>query len=157
MWIVLAALLLIVGAVGTIAPVLPGLPVSWGAILGLKFIPSTQDDISWTVVVVLGVVTAVITILDNALPIWGTKRMGGNKKVVWGATVGLIFGFFMGPLGIIFGPFVGALIGGLLSKTQFTSAFKQATGAFVGYIAGLLLKLVTLGFIIFFFVKTLVV
>lgn len=156
-WIILAGLLLLAGAVGTVAPVLPGLPLSWAGLLALKFIPSVRDDISWTVIVVLGVLTVVITFLDNVLPVWGTKKMGGNKQVVWGATIGLLFGFFLGIWGIILGPFVGAFLGGLLSGTQFINAFKQATGAFVGYVAGLVLKLVTVGLILFFFVRTLVI
>lgn len=156
-WIILAGLLLLVGAVGTVAPILPGPPLSWGGLLALKFIPSTQDDISWTAIIVLGVLTVVVTIIDNILPVWGTKKMGGNKQVVWGATIGLLIGFFLGPWGIIFGPFVGAFAGGLLSGTQFIYAVKQATGAFVGYIAGLVLKLVTVGLLIFFFVRTLVI
>lgn len=156
-WIILAGLLLVVGAVGTVAPILPGLPLSWGGLLALKFIPSTQEDISWTAIILLGVLAAVITLLDNILPVWGTKKMGGNRQVVWGATIGLLVGFFLGPWGIIFGPFVGAFAGGLLSGTQFIAAVKQATGAFVGYIAGLALKLVTVGLIVFFFIRTLVV
>lgn len=155
-WIVLAGLLWLVGAVGSIAPVIPGLPLCWAGLLVLKFIPSTKDDITWTVLILLGVVTAVITILDNVLPVWGTKKMGGNKQVVWGATIGLLFGFFLGPWGIIFGPFAGALIGGLLSGTRFTPATKQATGAFVGYISGLVLKLITAGVIAFYFVRTII-
>lgn len=155
-WIVLAGLLWLVGAVGSIAPVIPGLPLCWAGLLVLKFIPSTKDDITWTAVILLGVVTAVITILDNVLPVWGTKKMGGNKQVVWGATIGLLFGFFLGPWGIIFGPFAGALIGGLLSGTRFTPATKQATGAFVGYISGLVLKLITAGVIAFYFIRTII-
>ncbi len=156
LWIILAALLLLVGAIGTIAPVLPGLPLSWGGLLALKFIPSTQDDISWTTIVVLGVLTVAITILDNVLPVWGTKKMGGNKQVVWGATIGLLVGFFLGPWGIIFGPFVGAFAGALLSGNRLRPATRQASGAFVGYLAGLLLKLISVGLIVFFFVRALV-
>lgn len=156
LWIVLAGLLWLVGAVGSVAPILPGLPLCWAGLLALKFIPSTKDDVTWTVIALLGVVTAVITILDNVLPVWGTKKMGGNKQVVWGATIGLLFGFFLGPWGIIFGPFVGAFLGGLLSGTRFTPATKQATGAFLGYITGLVLKLITAGVIAFFFVRTII-
>ena len=155
--IILAALLLLIGAVGVIAPVLPGLPLSWGGLLILKFLPSTQDDISWKTVIILGVVMLVITILDNILPLWGTKKMGGNKQVVWGATIGLLVGFFLGPWGIIFGPFIGAFIGAILSGNSLRPATKQASGAFLGYLVGLMLKLVTVGFIIFFFVKTLII
>src|SRR5690554_3080501 len=152
-WIILAGLLLLVGLVGTIAPVLPGLPLSWGGVLALKFIPSTRDDISWGVIIILGVLTVVITLLDNVLPVWGARRTGGNKQVVWGATIGLLVGFFLGPLGIIFGPFMGALAGGLFSRTRFSLAFKQASGAFAGYLAGLMLKLITAGLVIFSFVR----
>lgn len=156
-WIILAGLLLLIGAVGSIAPVIPGVPLSWAGLLVLKFVPYTRDEISWSAIIWLGVLTAVISVLDNVLPVWGTKKMGGNKKVVWGATIGLLIGFFFGPWGIILGPFVGALAGGLLSGTRFVPATKQATGAFVGYIVGLVLKLTTVGVIAFFFVRTLLV
>src|SRR5690554_2577557 len=154
--IVLAVLLLFSGAVGSVAPVIPGVPLSWGGLLLLKFIPSVQDDVSWAAIVLLGILTVVITVLDNILPVWGTKKMGGNKRVVWGATIGLLIGFFFAPWGIVLGPFVGALIGGLVSGTRLMPATKQATGAFVGYLSGLLLKLVTAGVIAFFFVRTVI-
>ncbi len=155
-WIVLAGLLWLVGAVGSVAPIIPGLPLCWAGLLLLKFIPSTGDNITWTTIALLGGVTAIITILDNILPVWGTKKMGGNKRVVWGATIGLLIGFFFAPWGIVLGPFVGALIGGLVSGTRLMPATKQATGAFVGYLSGLLLKLVTAGVIAFFFVRTVI-
>ena len=154
--IALAVICLIVGAVGTVAPILPGVPLSWAGLLILKFVPSVKDNVSWAIIVILGIITIAVTILDNILPMWGTKKMGGNKKVVWGATIGLLVGFFLGPWGIIFGPFVGALIGGLLSGSKFMLATKHATGAFIGYIAGLIIKLITVGLIVFFFVVALV-
>lgn len=156
-WIILASLLLLVGAVGTIAPIIPGLPLSWVGLLILKFIPSTQDNISWTAIIILAVITVIITILDNVLPVWGTKKMGGNKQVVWGATIGLLIGFFLGPWGIIFGPFIGAFIGAVITGNRLKKATKQASGAFGGYLAGLLLKLIVVGFITFFFVRTLII
>ncbi len=154
--ITLAVIFVIVGAVGTVAPILPGVPLSWVGLLILKFIPSVKDDVSWVVIVLLGIVTIGVTILDNILPMWGTKKMGGNKKVVWGATIGLLIGFFFGPLGIIFGPFVGALAGGLIGGNKMRPALKHASGAFLGYITGLVIKLITVGLIVFFFVVALV-
>lgn len=156
-WIVVAVLLLIAGAIGTIAPVIPGLPLSWGGLFILKLLPSTQHGISWTTIIILAIITIVITILDNVLPIWGTKKMGGNKQVVWGATIGLLIGFFLGPWGIIFGPFIGAFLGAMITGNRLINATKQASGAFGGYLVGLLLKLIVVGFIFFFFLKTLIV
>ncbi|MDO5663777.1 MAG: DUF456 family protein [Bacteroidia bacterium] len=148
----LAAICVIVGVIGTVAPILPGVPLCWAGLLILKFVPSVKDGVSWVIIVILGIITIGVTILDNILPMWGTQKMGGNKKVVWGATIGLLVGFFLGPLGIIFGPFVGALVGGLLSGSKFMLATKHATGAFIGYISGLIIKLITVGLIVFFFV-----
>ena len=156
-WIILAALLMLIGAVGVIAPIIPGLPLSWAGLLVLKFLPSTSDNISWTTVVILGVIMLVITLLDNILPVWGTKKSGGNKQVVWGATIGLLIGFFLGPWGIIMGPFVGAFIGAIASGNRLINATKQASGAFAGYLLGLLLKIISVGFIIFFFIKTVII
>src|SRR5690554_1109323 len=155
--IILATILLLAGAIGTIAPIIPGLPLSWVSLLILKLLPSTKDDISWLVIVVLAVITTLITILDNILPVWGTKKMGGNKQVVWGATIGLLVGFFLGPWGILFGPFLGAFIGAVVTGNKFKLATKQASGAFGGYLVGLLLKLITVGFISFYFVRTLLI
>ena len=156
-WLIVAILLVIVGAAGAIAPVIPGPPLSWLGLLILKLLPSTQEGISWATIIILAIITIVITVLDNLLPVWGTKKMGGNRKVVWGATIGLLIGFFLGPFGIIFGPFVGAFIGAIISGNRLKKATKQASGAFGGYLAGLLLKLILVGFIIFFFVRTLMV
>ena len=152
----LAVICVIVGVIGTVAPILPGVPLSWAGLLILKFAPSVKDNVSWTAIVILGIITIVVTVLDNILPMWGTKKMGGNKKVVWGATIGLLIGFFLGPLGIIFGPFVGALMGGLIGGNKVKPALKQASGAFLGYITGLVIKLITVGLIVFFFVAALV-
>lgn len=154
-FVIIASLLMVVGAIGTVAPVLPGVPLCWVGLLMLKFAPSIQNNISWTAIVVLGVLTVVVTVLDNILPVWATRKMGGGKRVVWGASIGLLLGFFWGPLGIIFGPFMGAFVGGLLSGSEVQKALKHATGAFIGYIFGLILKVITVGMILFFFIKAL--
>jgi uncharacterized protein YqgC (DUF456 family) len=64
------------------------------------------------------VVVVVIQVLDYFIPAWGTKKFGGTKWGVWGSTIGLLLGFLMGPLGIVLGPFVGAVVGELLYFNQ---------------------------------------
>ena len=154
--IALAAVLLIAGIAGSVLPVLPGPPLSWLGLLMLKFVPSVSHRLSWTAIVVIGLFTLVVAILDNILPIWSTKRIGGNKKVVWGAGIGFIAGFWIGPVGIILGPFVGALIGGLISGSHLKPALKHASGAFIGFVAGIVLKFINLGVLVYWFVKVLV-
>ena len=155
LFITLSVIFLLVGIVGVIVPVLPGVPLCWLGLLMLKFAPSFRDEISWTTLIVLGVIALVVSILDNLLPLWGTKQMGGNKTVVWGATIGLIVGLFFGLLGIIFGPFIGAFIGGIVSGSKLLSATIHAAGAFLGFMAGLVLKFGVVVVILFFYVRTL--
>src|SRR5690554_7915282 len=102
--IILATILLLAGAIGTIAPIIPGLPLSWVSLLALKLLPSTKDDISWFVIVVLAVITTLITILDNVLSVWWTKEMVVVQKVVCGAIIGLLVGLFIVACRLLLGP-----------------------------------------------------
>ncbi|HHW80919.1 MAG TPA: DUF456 domain-containing protein [Bacteroidales bacterium] len=154
--IVFAAVLLIVGVVGSILPVLPGPPLSWLGLLVLKFVPSASLKLSWSVIIIIGLFTLVVFILDNFLPLWSTKKMGGSQKVVWGAGIGFLAGFWFGPLGVIFGPFVGALIAGIISGSHLKPALKHASGAFIGFFTGVVLKFINLGVIVYWFVRVLV-
>lgn len=154
--IILAVILLILGIVGSLLPVLPGPPLSWLGLLLLKFIPSVNQHLSWTIVVSVGLFTLLVFVLDNLLPVWSTRKMGGSRVVVWGAGIGFVVGFWFGPLGIIFGPFAGALIAGLISGSHIKAALKHASGAFVGFFTGIVLKFINLGVIVYWFVKVLV-
>jgi hypothetical protein len=55
--------------------------------------------------------------------------------------IGLIAGIWLGPWGIILGPFFGALAGELMASNH-TGAFKAAIGSFVGFLFSTLLKLI---------------
>jgi uncharacterized protein len=87
-------------------------------------------------------ITVVITVLDYVVPLYGTRKYGGSKYGVWGSTIGLIAGFWLGPLGIIIGPFVGAFVGEFIASNNSEHALKAAWGSFVGFLFGTLLKLV---------------
>jgi uncharacterized protein YqgC (DUF456 family) len=93
-----------------------------------------KNEITTTSLLVAGVMAAVVTVIDYVAPVWFTKKAGGSRAGVWGATIGLIIGLFMGILGVIVGPFLGALIGELLSDTPREKAFKVACINFVAFI-----------------------
>ena len=72
-----------------------------------------------------------------------TDKIGGSKAATWGSTIGLVIGLFLGPAGIIAGPFLGALTGELIhSGGDFGVSIKAAWGAFLGFLTGTLLKFV---------------
>jgi len=90
----LAIVLMIAGIAGCLLPVLPGPPLSY---LGLVVLHFTRfADVSKNLFIILAIVAIVVTVIDYVVPIWGTRRFGGSKYGMRGATVGLIIGLFLG-------------------------------------------------------------
>ena len=90
--------------------------------------------------------------LDLLIPIIGLKKLGGTKKGLIGATIGLLLGFFIGPIGLISGPFIGALSGELLNNNGIKKSIKASLGTLIGFLAGVAMKfLVSFVFTILFF------
>jgi len=154
LWVVLGAILLVVGLVGCILPLLPGPPLCF---IGL-WIQQLKSEPAFTVkfLGIWAAVTIAVTILDYVVPLYGTKKFGGSRYGVWGATLGLIAGFWLGPWGIILGPFVGAFMGELLANTDSQQALRAAFGSFVGFLFGTLLKLIVCFVMIWHFVASLI-
>jgi len=138
----LGLMLVILGILGSFLPVLPGPPLSW---LGLAMLYWTDavDSEPW---ILWGAFAAavIISVLDYAIPAMGTKRFGGSQKGIWGTNIGLVLGIIAPiPLGVIIGPFLGALAGELLhDSTNFKRAFRAATGSFLGFLTSTFIKLV---------------
>lgn len=140
--LILAALLIITGIVGSVLPILPGPPLAYGGLFVMHF-SGPNYKIWWPILVVLGIFTLVVSVLDYVMPSIGTKYFGGTKYGSWGSTIGLIIGVFtawLGPWGIIIGPFLGAFIGELIYGQTTGEALKSATGSFLGFLGGTFMK-----------------
>jgi len=138
---ILAILLLIIGLAGAIIPALPGPIISYAGLVSLYF--SSHQPFDDRFMLIWVALAVGIVALDNIVPILGTKKMGGSKKGVWGSIIGLIFGLlFLGPFGILIGPFVGAVVGELIGGKEFNLALKAGFGSFLGFLTGTVLKLV---------------
>lgn len=152
---ILALVAAVFGIVGSIMPGLPGPPVSWVGIL-LLFIGSRGGDEPMTLACLITwlIVTIIVSVLDYIVPSWTTRAAGGHKAASTGALVGLIAGMFLTPVGMIAGALLGAFIGELIvtDKGVF-SAFKAGLGAFVGFIFGTGLKLMSSGIMCYVIVK----
>ncbi len=150
---VLGAVLLLLGFAGTIIPVLPGAPLAWLGLLAAFF--SKHCDISVTALIVTAILAVTVSVIDNIFPVVFTKKSGGSKAGTWGATLGLIAGLFIGPMGILFGPFLGALCGELLYNfNDKKQALKAAFGAFKGFLAGTGIKMLCCAVCIWVYIKS---
>lgn len=147
-------LLIVVGFLGSALPVLPGPPLAWSGYLLLNwthYIDDHQGGYNISLWVLLFFVV-LVSILDYVVPVWGTKKWGGSKAGMWGATIGLFIGLFFGPIGIILGPFIGAFIGELISGKKEKEALKAGWGSFLGFLLGVGMKLMVCGVILFFYI-----
>ncbi|MCK4661253.1 MAG: DUF456 domain-containing protein [Bacteroidales bacterium] len=152
-WIllVLSIVLIIIGLIGCVLPVIPGPPISYIGLLILHY--TDFADFTFEFLVFFAALTVLVTILDYVVPIWGTKKLGGSRYGIWGATIGLVLGiFFFPPIGIILGPFFGALFGELIRDNNLNKAFVAALGSLVGFLLGIGMKLIVSGIITYYFV-----
>lgn len=154
-WLVLGTIIILIGLVGSVAPVIPG-PVT--SFIGLLLcLLSNYFSTSEDVIIAFGVIALIITVTDYLIPIYGTKKFGGTKAGVIGTIVGLIAGIiFLPGIGIIIGPFIGAFIGEMLAGSQSKKALKAALGSFIGFLAGTFMKLIYSLAVIYYYVAGLV-
>ncbi len=132
-------ILMLVGILGSILPVLPGVPISWLGLLMIYLAPSVPMD--WTFLTITLVLAIFLYALDYIIPAIGTKRFGGSRYGMVGATLGLLAGLFFPPFGFIIGPFIGAFLGELLNTKTRHNALRAAFGSFVGFLASTFMKL----------------
>ncbi len=144
--LILAGICMLVGIIGCIVPGLPGVPVAYA---GLWIAQATDRiDFGWKMLLIWGIVTIVVSVLDYVVPAWGTKKFGGTKYGVWGSTIGVFVGLFFGAIGVIAGPLVGAILGELIGGKETKEALKAGWGSFVGLLCGTILKLICCGLMV---------
>lgn len=152
--LVLAVLLQIAGLVGCFVPVLPGPLLNFAGLWILDY--TRWADFSLSFILLFLFLALAAQIIDTVIPLWGTKKYGGSRWGIRGATIGLLIGFlFFPPFGILLGPFFGALIAEYLHGRNTQQAMRSAWGSLMGFLAGTGLKLMVSLLILFFFIRAL--
>lgn len=143
--IIMAVILMIAGVIGCFLPAIPGPPLNFAGLILAHLSRFCEFEIS--TLVILGIITVVVLVLDYIVPAWGTRKFGGSTYGTWGSIIGLIIGVFflsIGPfglIGIIGGPFLGAYVGEIIGRKNNRDALKAAFGSFIGFLAGTFMKL----------------
>ncbi len=136
----LALLLMFVGALGIILPALPGIPLMFAGMVVAAAIDDFQR-IGWLTLGVLGFLTLLSVVVEFAASALGAKHVGASRQAVTGALLGTIIGIFFGIPGLIFGPFIGALVAELLVHGRLDQAGRVGVATWIGLIFGTLAKI----------------
>ena len=137
--ITVSMLLIIIGIVGSIVPIIPGPPIAFCGLIIVHF--TSKHPFSVEFLLLFGALAILSAIIDNALPIYATKKFNGSKKGIWGSAIGLMIGLFLfPPFGIIIGPMVGAFVGEIIDGKTSNTAVKPAIGSFVGFLSSIFIR-----------------
>jgi hypothetical protein len=142
----LGAAALVAGLAGVVLPVLPGsvllfagaVLVAWAGGFAL---------VGWPTLLLTGLLAAAIWATDWVAAALGARVSGASRWAVLGASLGLLAGLFLGPAGILLGPAGGAVALEYWKDPDFTRALKAGAGAFLGFLAGSVVK-VALAFLL---------
>ena len=134
-------IIMVVGLAGVFLPVLPGIPLIFGAIL-LYGVLSGFEEISFDLILIFAGLTIFGLIVDYLANYFSVKKMGGGRAGAIGAVIGLIIGIFVGLVGIILLPFLFAVVFELIAGKRESRALKAGTGAWIGLLFGGLIRFI---------------
>lgn len=149
-----SAACIIIGIVGCFIPAIPGPLLAYGGVV-LMFI-CDKMDVSTATLIITGIITLLITIMDYLLPAKTTKSFGGSKWGSWGSLAGMLVGMLFPPIGFIVGSFIGAVAFEMFGGKDFNSAMKSGLGSLIGFMLSTGIKLVFCLFLLIYFAVKLV-
>ncbi len=101
------------------------------------------QNIPPSVYIIFVVLAILSSFIDNLMIVLGAKKFGSSKFGMIGAFFGGIFGFFLfPPIGILIGPFIGAVIPELIMTRDVEKSFKIGMGTLFGYLANVFVRFV---------------
>jgi uncharacterized protein len=140
LWYILAGLLILIGVLGAFLPALPGLPVAFAGMLLAGWVGGFKMIGGWTLGV-LAALTGLSLLIDLLASVLGAKRFGASRHGLIGAALGALIGLFLGLPGLIFGPFVGAVVGELIHVRNLGRASRIGVATWIGMVVGAAFKI----------------
>lgn len=137
LWWILTGILMLVGLVGTVVPLVPGVILILG---GAALNHFTVHAVGWPTLLALTGLAVLAMALDFVSGAMGAKYFGATRWGAIGGILGAIVGLFFGVIGIFVGPLAGALLGELLGGRGILPAGRSGWGTFLGTTAGIVGK-----------------
>jgi len=139
--IIIGICALVLGLIGSVAPILPGPVLSFVWLLIVEL--SQPVDFSTSFLLIMLALTILAALTDYLLPIRNTKRTGGSKRGTRWSTVWMIAGFFiLPPWWLIIMPLWWAFVGERLLHKDNKKAWKAAYASFLWSLGSTVVKLI---------------
>ena len=139
MLLLLGLALVVLGVVGLVAPLLPGVAFIYLGVVAIAWADDFTRIGPLMLFVMLGV-TIVAMVADYLAALLGARKAGASAWGVFGAGVGALAGLFLGLPGVILGPAVGALAFEYVRNPDAKKAMRAGVGGLVGFILGVVAK-----------------
>lgn len=149
LWVIII-LFFLFSLIGSFIPVVPDIIPLWiGIMIYQFFLPGPALSLPfWTALVLITILTIAADFLANAFFV---QRSGGSTHSIIGAFAGIIIGLFLGPIGIIIGPFIGVLLVEYIINHNRDQAFKIAFSTIFAYLGSGVVKVILQLAVIFWF------
>jgi uncharacterized protein YqgC (DUF456 family) len=135
----LALLVMLAGLIGSLLPVLPGVPLVLVAAVAHRLYFGAAS-VSNTILIILVALTVISIWFDFLAGMMGAKKFDATWRGMTGAVIGGIIGLFFSLPGIILGPFIGATLFEMAGGREFKKASRAGVGAMVGLLVGIVGK-----------------
>ncbi|MEO1956306.1 MAG: DUF456 domain-containing protein [Methylophilaceae bacterium] len=139
-WIIVG-LLVVVGFVGLLVPILPGIVFIFSGLLLAAWIDGFAR-VSEMTMIIIGTFSLIAWAVDFFASYFTAKKANASKLALYGVVIGALVGILGGVVGLIVGPVIGAVIGEFIARGNSGDAARVGVAAGLGFLVALVAKLV---------------
>ncbi len=150
----LAVAFILVGIVGIIVPILPGMLLVWFTVVVYAW-RTGFEAVGWPTLIFITLIALVAGLSNIWLPLLGAKKTGAAKRAMFLGVVGAILGTFFIPLpllGTVIGYALGVFLGEFLKQRDLKLAFRASLGGVAGWGISTIVEICAAIFILVVFV-----
>jgi uncharacterized protein YqgC (DUF456 family) len=147
----LVVLLFILAYAGLLLPALPDAPLALAGFAAYHFLIDSSR-LGWGFWVAVTLLTLILFVVDLLSGAAVARKYGGSRGAMVAAVAGaLIFPLFLGPVGVIVGPFALVFLLELVRRKNFEEALRIGFGTLVGFLGGVVVKFIAItGMVVWF-------
>lgn len=154
--LIIVIILFLLGAIGVFIPTLPDTLFVFLGLLAFAIYDRLNQISVWTYAGLFLLLLALM-VVDYAATVVGTRKAGASRWALAGGFLGAIVGVIMGNvIGLFLGFFLGIIIVELIVKKDLKKSLRAGGGAILGFLSGVVVKLLIIFTIIVIFASALI-